>query len=245
MADRRRTYSRTQTTTALLEREDLRTQPRVSPRRYPETPSRETPTGLQPRPHRSTRKNPPAAPKRLGSRQVVSRRGRRIQPRKETPRILKISAAALLFAIAGIIGAMTLSGVTTQQTFQLQQLKVEQNRLDNQLESLNRDLENVRSSASLARQAGERHLVVPQQPGILAVNDEGEVTEVRPPSEETRPIIDVNGKPVRAHIASSNPEKTRELDGNVSAVPHLGMPNNDAGVAPYAPNVPAAPSPGR
>lgn len=238
MADRRSTYSRTRSSAALLERDDLRTKPR----RYPEAPPRrrETPSNL--RPHRSTRKNPPAAPKRLGSRQVVSRRGRRIQPPKTTPRILKISAAALLFAIAGIFCAMTLSGVTTQQTFELQKLKVEQNTLNNQLESLNRDLENVRSSAALARQAGERHLVVPQQPGILAVNEEGEITEVRPPSDETRPIIDVNGKPVRAHIASSNPEKTRELDGTVSAVPHLGMPNNDAAVAPYAPNVPAAPN---
>lgn len=234
MADRRRTYSRTRSHTGLLEREDTRHYTAPAP---PRQPLRETPRAFQPRPHRSTRKNPPAAPKRLGSRQVVSRRGRRVQTRKETPRILKISVAALLFAIAGIFGAMTISGLTTQQTFQLQKLKVEQNQLNNQLESLNRDLENVRSSASLARHAGEHHLVVPQQPGILSVNEQGEVTEVRPPSEETRPIIDVNGKAVRAHIASSNPEKTRELDGNVSAVPHLGMPN-DAGVAPYVPNIP-------
>ncbi|WIM72219.1 hypothetical protein QP028_13255 [Corynebacterium suedekumii] len=65
-----------------------------------------------------------------------------------------------------------------------------------------------------------------------------------------RPIIDVNGAPVRPGQASSGSEEINELGDNLEAVPQghqlpaterpaSAPPAPAPGVAPYAPNVPA------
>lgn len=215
-----------------------------------------------PQRHRSTRRAPenlhttpvPSTgfQRKLGSKQVVSVRGRRVGATKRTSMLAKLSAVALGFLIGGVALAMFLSGVSTQQTFQLQQLVAQESQLDNQLESLNRDLENSRSSAEIARQAAEMGLVVPNQPGILAVAENGETAEQRPADLSTRPIIDMHGQPVPSNPASSNPADTEELSDNLEAIPEgesqlpadqpAPAPAPVPEIAPYAPNVAAAPN---
>lgn len=179
-------------------------------------------------------------PNRLGSRQVVSVRGRRISQVKRTTLLAKLVGMSIVLAIGGVAVAMWLSGVSTQQTFHLQTLQSQDRQLSNQLETLNRDLENVRSSAELARRAGELGMEVPNQPGILAVQENGDILETRPADPATRPIIDVNGAPVRPGQASSDPKAIDELGDSLEAIPQGERLRSPAepGVAPYAPNVP-------
>lgn len=179
-------------------------------------------------------------PNRLGSRQVVSVRGRRISQVKRTTLLAKLVGISIVLAIGGVAVAMWLSGVSTQQTFHLQTLQAQDRQLSNQLETLNRDLENVRSSAELARRAGELGMEVPNQPGILAVQENGDIVETRPADLATRPIIDVNGAPVRPGQASSDPRAIDELGDSLEAIPQGERLRSPAepGVAPYAPNVP-------
>lgn len=179
-------------------------------------------------------------PNRLGSRQVVSVRGRRISHVKRTTLLAKLVGMSIVLAIGGVAAAMWLSGVSTQQTFHLQTLQAQDRQLSNQLETLNRDLENVRSSAELARRAGELGMEVPTQPGILAVQENGAIVETRPADLATRPIIDVNGAPVRPGQASSDPRAIDELGDSLEAIPQGERLRSPAepGVAPYAPNVP-------
>ncbi|NLF89757.1 MAG: hypothetical protein GX570_00180, partial [Corynebacterium marinum] len=152
------------------------------------------------------RSRPIPPPSRLGSRQVVSVRGRRVAEVKRTTLLAKLVSLSIMLAIAGVAVAMWLSGVSTQQTFQMQVLQSQDRQLSNQLETLNRDLENVRSSAEIARRAGELGMAVPSQPGILAVQENGDIVEQRPADPATSPIIDVNGAPVRPGQASSDPD---------------------------------------
>ncbi|KQB86764.1 hypothetical protein [Corynebacterium lowii] len=195
--------------TALLDR-DVRTA--GSARTLPQTPHR-------------TRRNPVrrVVPKpavgRLGSRQVVSVRGRRIATARQSSRFTRISLVAIVLLIGGVALAMALSGISTQQTFRLQQLTAQEKQLDNQIETLNRDVETARSSSEFVRHANDNKMVVPQQPGILAVEKNGEVHEQRPAEGDSRPVIDVNGAPARANAASSNPDKTEELGNNLEALP--------------------------
>ncbi|MBF9010752.1 hypothetical protein HMPREF2976_06870 [Corynebacterium sp. HMSC077D10] len=114
---------------------------------------------------------------------------------------------------------MGLSGLSTAQTFKIQQLSVQENTLDNQLETLNRDLEDVRSSADVARRAAEDSMGVPAQAGIVEVQENGDIAERRPAEPETDSIIDVNGAPVRPGQASSDPNETEDVNGNLNAVP--------------------------
>lgn len=221
--ERRMGASRDFTSTAVLERgQRTRTVP-------PQTPL----------PRRS-RPIPP--PSRLGSRQVVSVRGRRVAEVKRTTLLAKLVSLSIMLAIAGVAVAMWLSGVSTQQTFQMQVLQSQDRQLSNQLETLNRDLENVRSSAEIARRAGELGMAVPSQPGILAVQENGDIVEQRPADPATSPIIDVNGAPVRPGQASSDPDAIDELGDNLAAIPQAERLQAPApverGVLPYAPNVP-------
>lgn len=201
------------------------------------------------------RRRPVPAPTRLGSRQVVSVRGRRTVAIRRSTLLMKLVGISVVLAIAGVAVAMWLSGVSTQLTFRMQTLSAQDQQLSNQLETLNRDLENVRSSAELARRSGELGLEVPVQPGILAVGADGVIVEERPADVTTRPLIDVNGAPVRPGQASSDPDAIRELGDNLEALPQaerLRAPEESAGapygqgvapyernVAPYAPNIPA------
>jgi len=161
---------------------------------------------------------------------------------KRTTLLAKLVSLSIMLAIAGVAVAMWLSGVSTQQTFQMQVLQSQDRQLSNQLETLNRDLENVRSSAEIARRAGELGMAVPSQPGILAVQENGDIVEQRPADPATSPIIDVNGAPVRPGQASSDPDAIDELGDNLAAIPQaerLQPPEPvERGVLPYAPNVP-------
>ncbi|AGF72901.1 hypothetical protein [Corynebacterium halotolerans] len=190
--------------------------------------------------------------RRLGSRQVVSVRGRRVATTRRTTLLAKLGTAAIGLLVSGVAIAMWLSGVSTQQTFQIQQLVSQDQQLSNQLETLNRDLENIRSSAEIARRATEMGMALPAQPGILEVREGGEIVEERPADPATRPLVDLNGQPIRPGQASSDPDATSELTDNLEAVPEghrLPAPEGAAppaqapapALAPYAPNVPAAP----
>ncbi|MBC3185216.1 hypothetical protein H7347_01265 [Corynebacterium sp. zg-331] len=165
---------------------------------------------------------------RLGSRQVVSVRGRRVATARQSSRLTRISLVAIVLLVGGVALAMALSGVSTQQTFRLQQLTAQEKQLDNQIETLNRDVETARSSSESVRHANDNRMVVPQQPGILAVEGNGEIRERRPAQGESRPFVDVNGTPARAHAASSNPDKTQGLGDNLEAVPQGQQPPSAA-----------------
>lgn len=156
---------------------------------------------------------------RLGSRQVVSVRGRRTQPIKNVGLLPKVSFIAIALLIGGVVLAVALSGVATQQTFRINSLVAQESQLSNEVETLNRDLENVSSSAELARRAQEMNMVIPRQPGILTVEESGRIAESRPATGEVSPIIDVNGEPIRPGQASSDPNQTEELNDNLEAVP--------------------------
>ena len=126
--------------------------------------------------------------------------------------------------IAGVGVSMWLSGLSTQQTFEIQQLTAQEAELDNRIETLDRDLEDARSTAGLAERASAEKLGVPLQAGVLAVDENGEVSERRPAEQETRPIIDVNGDSPRGTVASSNPDKTQGLSENLAPVPQGQTP---------------------
>ena len=139
---------------------------------------------------------------------------------------------ALLSASVGAV--MFLSAHATSQTFSLQDLKSQETQLDNELESLHRDLESVRSSAEIARRASEMGFVVPDRPGVLEVSHgaEAPVAEVlASDAAKTRPLVDVNGNKVRASSATSNPAETRAVTDSLDQLPRV---EQVPGVAPYS-----------
>ncbi|MCZ9306312.1 hypothetical protein L8V01_02265 [Corynebacterium sp. c8Ua_181] len=163
-------------------------------------------------PHRST--------KRLGSKQVVSFRGRQLQPQtKKSGLFTRLSVIAITLLIAGVVMAMWLSGLSTKQTFAIQQLTVQDSQLDNQIETLNRDAENLSSSADIARRADEMGMAVPKQPGIAEVGGDGKIVEKREGTPDTEKLIDVNGEPIRPGQASSDPKDTEGMSDSLNAVP--------------------------
>ena len=175
-------------------------------------------------PARTTRREVPRATpaprrSRLGSRQVVTERGRRVAPIKKVTLFSRLSAVAIALLIGGVALAVWLSGVSTSQTFRIQHLTVQESQLDNQLETLNRDLEQVRSSADVARRGADSRMGIPTQPGIIEVEEDGSVKERRPATEGTEAIIDVNGEPVRTGQATSNPRDTEGMSEELNAVP--------------------------
>ena len=175
-------------------------------------------------PTRTTRREVPRATpnprrSRLGSRQVVTERGRRVAPIKKVTLFSRLSAVAIALLIGGVALAVWLSGVSTSQTFRIQHLTVQESQLDNQLETLNRDLEQVRSSADVARRGADARMGIPTQPGIIEVEEDGSVKERRPATEGTEAIIDVNGEPVRTGQATSNPRDTEGMSDELNAVP--------------------------
>ena len=175
-------------------------------------------------PRRGTPIHRPELPKRgnkrLGSKQVVSRRGRQLhQPLPKNSQFARLSVLAILLLGAGVVVAMWLSGVSAAQTFKMQQLTVQESDLSNQLETLNRDLENVRSSADVARRAEEQNLGVPTQPGIVEVDANGEVHNKREAQPGMDSLYDVNGEAIRPGQASSDPNETSDVSDALSAVP--------------------------
>lgn len=206
-----------------------------------DTPKRHrTLPGVKPHvPHSSGRS-------RLGSQQVVSVRGRRVGTVSAPSRFSAVSAIALPLLVIGIAAAMLLSGVATTQTFTIQNLQSRERELANEVESLNRDLEDRRSSAAIAQRAADAGMVVAGEPGLMEVVD-GRAEERRPYNPEaSSKIVDVNGTAIRSGRASSDDRATRELadaltqrpGGNPFAAPDQPAPQV-ANLAPYQPNVPA------
>lgn len=175
--------------------------------------------------------------RKLGSKQVLSVRGRRTAATKRISLLAKLAGVAVTMLIGGVALAMGLSGVSTEQTFRMQELGAQEAQLNNQLETLHRDLENASSSAEVARHAAELGMAIPNQPGVLAVGENGDTVEQRPAAPDTRPIIDVNGQRIDPNQASSNPSDTDELGDNLEAVPQGQNPPPEPAASPQVPAV--------
>lgn len=203
---------------------------------------------------------------RVGSRQQVSVRGRRIIAlERGNPQLTRRIALALTVFILGVVSVMALSAATTKQSFQIADAQSRSTTLDNEIESLNRDVANAKSSANIAKEASEMGMVTPKQSGILEDRD-GKVKETRPADAEGgKEVVDVNGNAKRRG-ATSDPNETSRVEGlhpnnpivagdsapDVSASApgntsqsNGGLPysGNSAGQAPAPAPAPAAPAP--
>ncbi|GAA1425036.1 hypothetical protein GCM10009615_21980 [Corynebacterium durum] len=171
----------------------------------------------------------------------MSVRGRRVVAPKARPGVIRFASLIVALLVCGVVGMMVLSGTSTEQTFRLQQLRSQDTQLANQLETLRRDVEDAKSAAEVARQASENGFVVAEQPGVLVVQPNGAIEEQRVADPgATRPIVDVNGRSTRSsNPASSNPSETREVSGNLEAIPNndVQVPAQLPAVTPYAPTV--------
>ncbi|WKD57359.1 hypothetical protein CAPI_04005 [Corynebacterium capitovis DSM 44611] len=183
----------------------------------------------------------PAGTGRLGSKQVVSVRGRRVAIGSEAKKKFStVSAVVVPLLIAGVALAMFFSGLATYQSFTIQHLQTQERDLTNEVETLNRNLEDVRSSSSVAKRAAEAGMVVPRNPGIISAGANGEVEELREADPAaTQKLIDVNGTAAPTSGASSDNQATARVAGNLSTVPGGNVLGQGAVLAPYAPNVPA------
>ncbi|MBZ8178154.1 hypothetical protein GSS88_10205 [Corynebacterium sp. 3HC-13] len=201
-------------------------------------------------PSRRQRETPSRKQGRLGSRQVVSIRGRQIGSVRVAHRWVKIAGAAVAMLISAIGLTIYLSGVTTQQAFALQDLTSQESQLENQLETLHRDLADKSSASALAKQAAEMNMVVPVQPTVLGPDAHGVMVEQRPGDNTTRPVIDINSQSNSQQTASSRPEDTRNMSDRLAAVPQgerlpqqnaqtqnnvTGQNSQDPAQAPYSP----------
>ena len=159
-------------------------------------------------------------PSRLGSKQVVSVRGRRISTTETKRKFSRVSVLSLPLLVLGIFGAMLLSALSTQQTFTIQQLQSEERALNNEIETLNRNVEDSRAAAELAARADKAGMVVPGQAGIITVNDRGEAVEAGPadPAKTLR-VVDVNSATVRVDRATSDRRATDDVADNLSPLP--------------------------
>ena len=217
-----------------------------TPTRTPRT-SPDTRPGLHPnaRPHVPHQKSRSG---RLGSQQVVSVRGRRVATAaKQKTALGKVGGLTVVLLVIGVTIAMLLSGLSTAQTFTIQQLQSQERQLTNEVESLNRNLEDLRSSAEVTQRATEKGMVVASQPGIVAMLDDGRIEHRRDFNPESvAKLVDVNGAPTRANRASSDEKATAELGDNLAQVPGGNVVGEApaaaelANLAPYQPNVPAA-----
>lgn len=223
--------------TALLERAPQRSA------RAERTRTAPVPSGLKPRvaPH------VPRGPRRLGSKQVVSVRGRRVTSTEAKRKFSTMSLMALPLLILGIFGAMLLSALSTQQTFTIEQLQSQERTLNNEIETLNRNVEDSRAAAEVAAKADAAGMLIPVQPGIINVDAEGKAHETREadPAKTVR-VVDVNQETIRTDHATSDRKATRDIADNLSALPQNALPTG-RGAAPSLPAVgeqsaPAAPA---
>lgn len=171
---------------------------------------------------------------RLGSQQQVSMRGRRIAPRDNTdPRARNLAFFMAFALIAGIVSVMWLSGITTDQSFQIADARKQSTNLTNELESLERDVSDAQSAANIAARASEMGMVVPDQTGVLNVNGD-KVDEQRPAdAAKNRPVIDVNGTK-KPSTATSDPAQTANVPGLAPESPTGAAAQNGTGEVPYS-----------
>lgn len=221
------------TRSATLTRTPGRTQGRTE---HPASRVRTTP-GVKPHVQRAKARG------RLGSNQVVSVRGRRVATTKARSKFSSLSQIALPLLVIGIAAAMILSGIATTQTFAIQKLQAKEQQLANEVESLNRDLEDRRSAAALAQRADSMGMVLAGEPGVVAVNEDGHAEEQRPYNPESASkLVDVNGEGRPASRASSDDRATKELEDALTQRPGraANAPRID-NLAPYQANVAAQP----
>ena len=213
-----RSASRRPAGTLVDHRSELRSRTAV-----PKSPSQFKPA-RQPLPARPFGESPVTRPehsfgRRLGSKQITSYRGRRVVHEKADSNTVRFVVLLSVFLTVGVAISVWLSGIATQQSFELNRLAQRDTSLSRELETANRDLEELRSGAEIARHA---------------------VTEQRPANPaESRPLTDVNDAPVRSSRASSSPESTDEISDSVVQVPQEAstpMLRSNAGLAPYDPN---------
>ena len=161
-------------------------------------------------PGRSTRR---FGGSRVGSRQQVSVRGRRIIAlERGNPKLTRRIVLAVTVFILGVVSIMALSAVTTKQSFQISDAQSRSTTLENEIESLNRDVANAKSSANIAKEASEMGMVTPKQSGILEDRG-GKIEETRPANaEDGKEVVDVNGEAKRRG-ATSDPNKTERVEG--------------------------------
>lgn len=224
--------------TALLERTPQRT---VRPAEKQPTTS---PAGFKPRlaPHA------PRGPRRLGSKQVVSVRGRRVSATEAKRKFSKLSLMSLPLLILGIFGAMLLSALSTQQTFTIEQLQGQERELNNEIETLNRNVEDSRAAAEIAAKADAAGMVIPVQPGIINVDADGKAHETREADvEKTVRVVDVNQETIRTDHATSDRDATRDIADNLATLPQNSLPTTGRGASRAAPtpgerNAPSAPA---
>ncbi|HJC86264.1 MAG TPA: hypothetical protein H9751_12155 [Candidatus Corynebacterium faecigallinarum] len=157
----------------------------------------------------TTRRRAHSSPvRRRGSQQQLTVRGRRVavrEPRNRTMMWTVVLMLALL--VAGTALAMYLSGRSTEQSFQLNQAQATSDTLSHEIESLNRDVEDVSSTQHIAAEAARLGMEVPGQTGVLNVEN-GTVDEARPADNSgNRPLTDIDGD-VRTVGPSSNTEAT-------------------------------------
>ncbi|AWB84359.1 hypothetical protein C3E79_07580 [Corynebacterium liangguodongii] len=192
---------------------------------------------------------------RLGSQQVVSIRGRRVaEVNRARHAFTRVTAVAVPLLIFGVIVAMVLSGLSTGQAFRIQELQARERALGNEVETLNRDAESLKSSSHLAKGAAEAGMVVSQQPGILTVAPDGAVTEARPFNPEaTQPLTDAasDNKRPGDNRATSDRDATAQVGDQLTQVPggnvlgrdgaaaHAGAGNRPGEPAPAVPAAPA------
>ncbi|MEL4164824.1 hypothetical protein MTQ16_08285 [Corynebacterium bovis] len=179
----------------------------------PGTTARPTRTDAPSSPHRTAR---PARGGRTGSRQTVSVRGRRIAATTKRPGIITLVVVVAVLCAVGVATAMYLSGKTTEQSFSIADARQRSEDLGNELESLNRDVADARSTRHIAAEASKLGMVTPGQPGVLTV-DGDTVTEARPADTSKQgTVIDVNGDDRRSGVATDT-GRTRVVDGRAPA----------------------------
>ena len=183
---------------------------------------------------------------RTGSRQVVSRRGRRLTNTTADRSKVHFAIGSIIVVVLGIVLAMVLSGLSTSQSFQLSAARQEEQRLRDGISVLERDVEFQRSTAEIARRATEMGMVNVENPAILVVGEDGVVHEVR---RETRAPAHRRHQRRRApRRADLEPAETENVPGMQAPAIQEGSPVAPQlpAQAPYAPNSarpPAAPAP--
>ncbi|MDY0114415.1 MAG: hypothetical protein RBS21_09085 [Corynebacterium sp.] len=182
---------------------------------------------------------------RTGSRQVVSRRGRRLTNTTADRSKVHFAIGSIIVVVLGIVLAMVLSGLSTSQSFQLSAARQEEQRLRDGISVLERDVEFQRSTAEIARRATEMGMVNVENPAILVVGEDGVVHEVRPGDPAHQRIVDINGAAVRPDAPTSNPAETENVPGMQAPSVQEGNPAVPQlpAQAPYSPNAARPPAP--
>ncbi|AKK11465.1 hypothetical protein [Corynebacterium uterequi] len=168
---------------------------------------------------------------RIGSRQVVSERGRRVSAGRAPSMAPRLTATAFAVALAGIALLMWLTGLATSQTFAIDRLVAEEGALAREVESLNRDVQEASSVASITRRATELGMVIPEQPAVLSVDDAGVATVTREGTPDTVRIGGTEAVP-QPQQASSDPAETRDV--NPQPIRPAAPEPPSIGLAPYA-----------